>query len=233
MLGVERRGRKPPTLCWGSLNTLKKEKKMPRFDQNDEPGDVFSQWMEKREKHYQKFLGKMSEGVMHSINEHEVHVDIYQFEPNKKRPFWTLITGGMSDKRQNVPAEVDWASGRTEVLAYVKEPYDRIFATLKLIAEMPFEEDSFMHWYHTISVGEPVTQRQTELTCVFLMPPIFEKPKFDSLYIGRDKVDFLMMVPITVQERHFAKQNGPEALLEVFEQANLGPVCDENRKSLV
>jgi hypothetical protein len=206
---------------------------MGLFKREDGPGDMYDQWMAKRERHYKKFLGKMSDDIMHSTDVHEVHVDIYQFEPSKRRPYWTLITGGMSDKRQNVPAEADWASPRTEILTYVEQPYDRIFAVLKMLAEMPFEEDSYMHWYHTISVGEPVTERQTELTCAFLIPPIFEKPKFDTLEIGRDKVDFLMMVPVTMQERHYAKQNGPEALLEVFEQANLGPVFDENRASLV
>ncbi len=206
---------------------------MGLFKRENGPEDKYDEWMAKREKHYKKFFGTMSDNVMHSINTHEVHVDIYQFEPSRKRPFWTLITGGMSDKRQNVPDDVDWASGRTEVLTYVKEPYERIFAVLKLLAEMPFEENSYMHWFHTISVGEPVTVRQTELTCAFLVPPLFEKPKFDTLEIGRDKVDFLMMVPITIQERYYAKQNGGPALLEVFEEANLGPVFDENRASLV
>lgn len=196
-------------------------------------GDVYAKWQKQREKHYSKFLGPMEDKVMHSTNPHEVHIDIYQFAPTKKRPFWTLITGGMSDKRQNIPAEVDWAAPRAEVFTYVKEPHDRAFAALKLLAEMPFEENSYMHWFHTISVGEPVTKRQSELTCAFLVPPLFENPKFDTLKIGGDKVDFLMMVPITVQERHYAKNNGGEALLEVFEKANLGPVPDENRKSLV
>jgi hypothetical protein len=206
---------------------------MRLFSRKEEPPDKYDEWMAKREKHYKKFLGMMSDNVMHSTNVHEVHVDIYQFEPSRKRPFWTLITGGMSDKRQNVPQDADWASPRTEILTYVKEPYERIFAVLKMLAEMPFEEDSFMHWFHTISVGEPVTERQTELTCAFLLPPFFEKPKFDTLHIGRDKVDFLMMVPITIQERHYAKQNGGPALLDVLEEANLGPVIDENRSSLV
>ena len=206
---------------------------MRLFGRKSGPQDSFDEWMAKRQKHYCKFFGPMSDNVMHSTNEHEVHVDIYQFEPSKKRPYWTLITGGMSDKRQNVPDNVDWASGRSEVLAYVKEPYERIFAVLKLLAEMPFEENSYMHWFHTISVGEPVTKRQTELTCTFLLPPFFEKPGFDTLHIGGDKVDFLMMVPITLQERHYAKQNGGQALLEVLEEANFGPVVDENRKSLV
>jgi len=206
---------------------------MRLFGRKNGPPDAFDEWMAKRQKHYRKFLGPMSDKVMHSTNVHQVHVDIYQFEPSPKRPYWTLITGGMSDKRQNVPDGVDWASGRSEVLAYVKEPYERIFAVLKLLAEMPFEEDSYMHWFHTISVGEPVTARQTELTCAFLLPPFFEKPKFDTLRIGGDKVDFLMMVPITMQERHYAKKNGGQALLEVLEEADFGPVVDENRKSLV
>jgi len=206
---------------------------MGLFSRDKNPEDKYQRWLKIREKHYCKFFGPMNDEVMHSIDEHEVHVDIYQFPPTKKRPYWTLITGGMSDEEQNVPEDVDWASPRTEILTYIEEPYERIFSVLKLLAEMSFEENSYMHWFHTISVGEPVTKRQSELTCAFLIPPIFEKPKFDTLHLDGEKVDFLMMVPITVQERKYAIDNGGEALLEAFEEANLNPVVDENRTSLV
>lgn len=206
---------------------------MGLFKHNKNPEDKYMRWLKVREKHYRKFFGPMSEQVMHSTDIKEVHIDIYQFAPNKKRPYWTFITGGMSDEEQNVPYEADWVSPRTEVMAYAKEPYDRIFSVLKLIAEMSFEENSFMHWYHTISVGEPVTKAQSELTCAFLTPPFFEKPKFDTLHLDGEKVDFLFMVPVTVQERKYAIDKGGEALLKVFEDANLNPVPNENRTSLV
>ena len=172
---------------------------MGLFSRKNDSGDVYDKWMAKREKHYCKFFGPLNQKVMHSTDVKEVHIDIYRFKPNRNRPYWTLITGGMSDERQNVPDDVDWASPRTEILTYVKEPHERVFSALKLLAEMSFEEDSYMHWFHTISVGEPVTKRQTELTCAFLVPPAFEKPEFDTLHIGGDKVDFGVM-PYTYDE---------------------------------
>ncbi len=57
-------------------------------------GTSHGRFPEVREAHYQKFLGKLSEPVMHSTDLQPVHVDVYQFRPRRGRDFWTLITGG-------------------------------------------------------------------------------------------------------------------------------------------
>ena len=54
-----------------------------------------------REAHYKRFLGEI-DSVAHSMSVDllPVHVDVYQLPPTGDRPYWTLITGGMSDFRK-------------------------------------------------------------------------------------------------------------------------------------
>ncbi|MBN2291075.1 MAG: suppressor of fused domain protein [Pirellulales bacterium] len=196
---------------------------------SDEQGD----WIEKREEHYCKLFGPMSEDVMHSSDVKDVHVDIYQFPPNDERPHWTLITGGMSDLRQSIPRDAEGLAPRAEILMYAGEPSNWMFNVLKGLAEMPFEDDTFLHWYHTVPNGKPMTAEPSNLTSFFFLPPYFEEPQFADLKIEGDAVDFLWMIPITESERQYAMDKGSQALEEVFEKAGLDIVVDETRESLV
>jgi len=192
-----------------------------------------NRWFEVREAHYSKFLGPIDEKIAHSTDVQEVHIDIYTFPPTDKRWYWTLITGGMSDKHQNIPEDATDISGRTELIMYVEEPKGWIYNVLKTLAEMPFKEKTFFYWYHTVLYGEPMMPEPSELTSVFFLPPCFEKPKFDTLQIAGEKVNILWVVPITEREREYVIQEGNAALIDVFQKAEMDPMIDEKRKSLI
>ena len=186
-----------------------------------------------REMHYTKFLGSLVERIIHSTDKQDVHIDIYQFKPNDKRPYWTLITGGMSDLPQHIPDDIEGISPRAEIIMYAKEPQDWMLIALKDIAEMPFKNKTFLHWHHTISNGQPVDKELDELTSYFFLPPYFEQPEFDKLYIDKDKVDILWLLPITERERECAIENGGQVLEEAFIKAELNILVDEKRNSLI
>ena len=97
-----------------------------------------------RETHYVKYLGSLTEPIMHSTDDGIPHVDIYQFPPFEDRDYWTLITGGMSDLRQSIPKEApEHVSPRAEILMYVRELQPWMFSVLKGLASLPFEEQTF------------------------------------------------------------------------------------------
>jgi len=187
-----------------------------------------------REAHYVKHFGLLSESIMHSTDEKTPHVDIYRFPPFQDRHYWTLITGGMSDFRQSVPDDApEHVSPRTEILLYVRAPQPWMFSVLKGLAEMPFDDQTFLHWWHTVPNGMPMTAKPSLLTNFFFLPPYFEKEGFDTLEIGGDKVNILWLIPITDAELHYKLEHGGRALEELFSQKELDPVVDESRKSLV
>jgi len=190
--------------------------------------------MQMRESHYQRFFGPLDRPVMHSMDVKPVHIDIYQFPPRKKRPYWTLITGGMSDRRQNLPPDVrDSIAPRAEILMYAKEPKRWMFSVLKGLAEMPSMEETYLHWYHTVPNGQPMTEKPSLLTSFFFLPPYFEPEEFDTLRVQGDEVDILMLLPITEAEREYAIEHGSDALEELMSESEFDPVVNEDRKSLV
>jgi hypothetical protein len=191
-------------------------------------------YLEARERHYQRFFGPMTQKVMHSTDFKPVHIDIYQFEPTADRPFWTLITGGMSNERQITPEDcADHQAPRAEILMYVPSPQGWMFNVLKGLAEMPFDDQTFLHWGHTVPNGKPMTAKPSLLTSFLFLPPYFEEEDFGRLQLDGDVVDFLWMVPITEPEREFAVAQGSQALEDRMREVGMSHILDEDRKSIV
>ena len=191
-------------------------------------------FLEARERHYEKFFGRITRPVMHSADVKQVHIDVYEFGPTQGRAYWTLVTSGMSDERQLDPEDcAEGVSPRAEILLYAAKPEAWMFSVLKGLAEMPFEDQTFLHWWHTVPNGMPMTSRPSLLTSFFFLPPCFESHDFTEMKLGGDRVDFLWMIPITEAERRFAAEHGSSELAKKFKDVHLAPVVDESRQSVV
>ena len=187
-----------------------------------------------REAHYSEFLGEMSDLVWHSTDDKSPHIDVYQFAPTPDRDFWTLVTGGMSDLRQPaLRTSAGEHAPRAELLMYVREPKPWMADVLKGMAEMPFDDDTFLYWGHTVPNGKPMTAEPSQLTSFFFDMPYFEDPKFSNLTIEGDDVVFLWLRPITEAERSYAVEHGGMALSDLFASLDADQVVDEQRESLV
>ena len=187
-----------------------------------------------REAHYQRLFRPLTEDILHSTDFQSVHIDIYRFAPTAAHPFWTLITGGMSDLRQPALEEPREAvAPRAELIMYVRQPKPWMFSVLKGLAEMPFRFGSFLHWGHTVPNGMPMTAEPSELTSFFFVRPTGEPADLGNLIIGGDHVDFLVLVPITEAERAYAREHGSAALSKLMDDSGFELVVDEKRKSLV
>ena len=186
-----------------------------------------------REALYERIFGSIDE-VFHPTDLRPVHIDIYRFAPTPARPFWTLLTGGMSDLRQ--PALEDPPEGvapRSELIMYAQQPQGWMFSVLKGLAEMPFENATCLHWGHTVPNGMAMTAKPSELTSFFFVPTRDESPELAKLSIGGDRVDFLVLVPITESERAYAREHSSAALVALMDDSGFQLVVDEGRKSLV
>lgn len=191
------------------------------------PDDLTSE----REAHYEKYLGALDQVVMKSKPGSAFEIDIYTFAPTEERPFYVLITGGMSDHRQNIPD--DWEiSPRAEIMLYTLHPKGWMYSALRGLAEMPLEKDSFLSYRHTIPNGRPVTSEPSLLTAFTFLPPQFEDDGFRLMTVDNDATDILLMVPITEAERQYAVENGTDDLYNLFAQ-HLDPVIFEHRSCIV
>ena len=187
-----------------------------------------------REEHYERHFGRMSDAVAHSTDKNTVHVDIYQFEPSEARPYWTLVTGGMSDLPQRIPSAAEGTlAPRTEILMYAKTPQHWMLEILKTLAEFPFRRETFLHWYHTWTKDACITHEPSSFTSCLFLPPFLEDPSLNELQVQGNRVDFLWMIPITEREQDFAVSDGSEALARLLMTDEDNLIVHEGRKSVV
>jgi hypothetical protein len=182
------------------------------------------------EDHYQQHFGPITQPIMHSTDNVEPHIDIYQFPPHGDRDYWTLITGGMSILPQTLR---DGTEHYTELFMYVEEPFPWMIKDLKLLAEYPAQNDTFFHWGHTVSRGKDTPESSIPLTAFILLPLLFERADFDTLGYDDAPLHFLWCVPITQQERAYAEEHGGRAFVALMKAATMDIVVDETRKSLI
>lgn len=183
------------------------------------------------ENQYEKLIGVIDK-VWHSIDVKDVHIDIYQFAPTIERPYWTLVTSGMSFQPQSIPDDMN-LSGRTELIMYVSEVQGWMLNVMKHLAEMPFDDETNLHWYHTVPNGMPMTAEPSVLTSFFFTPTYFESVEFNDLKIFGEKIDFLWLIPITENERQYALENESKSLDNLLWSNGLNQVLDEKRASLI
>jgi hypothetical protein len=62
-----------------------------------------------------------------------------------------------------------------------------------------------------------MTPELSELTSFFFVPTRDEPPELAKLNIGGDRVDFLVLVPITEPERAYAVEHSSAALVTLME----------------
>ena len=122
---------------------------------------------------------------------------------------------------------------RTELIMYAQQPQGWMFSVLKGLAEMPFEYATCLHWGHTVPNGMPMTAKPSELTSFFFVPTRDEPPELAKLSIGRDRGDFLVLVPITESERAYAREHSSAALVTLMDGSGFRLAVDEGRNSLV
>lgn len=175
-------------------------------------------YIEAREEAYLKMFGSVG-SVSHELVPQVPHVDVYTFPPSRRRPFHTLITGGMSDWPMRVPEGVP---ERTELILYVAEPAEQHEEVLRWLAHLVHDQDTWISPGSTISNGrppEPIFANSRLDNFLFLPPPAkFDKRLPRRLQIEGTPVSLLWVVPITTPERDFIIANGPWDFMDIMER---------------
>jgi hypothetical protein len=189
-----------------------------------------------REAAYDEMFGEC-DNVYHEVLPLVPHIDVYRYPPNSIRPFFTLVTGGMSDVPMNSPEELGADFRRAELVFYAEDNKQEYSETLRRLAHFPHENNSWLHWGHTMSNGTPPEPMfgSDSLDTLFFMPSILspDSKLGERLSISSDPVNFIWCVPITSAECNLKLEKGTEALYDLFE-ANRHPfLFSEKRRSYV
>ncbi|MBS0189710.1 MAG: suppressor of fused domain protein [Phycisphaerales bacterium] len=211
-----------------------------------------SGFMEEICEHFGRHYGR-SEIVLHEIVSDDLHIDVFPIPPSEGCPFWTLHTTGMSEIAMEVPPEVAEGDDDLAALQYAemmihlppdwpvlekdpekaRETYWPI-GWLKRAARLPHEMATWLGVGHTVQFSEPEEEIESGgFAGMLVLPPLGpEGAERARLSDGRI-VNVLMILPLYRDELDFALEEGVEALLAKLEEAELPPVVEVGRKSVL
>jgi hypothetical protein len=192
-----------------------------------------AEFVKVREETYGRYFGDEFT-VSHELLPLVPHIDVYTFEPTDERPFYTLITGGMSDQPQHAPEGLPVR--RVELVLYVEEPKQQYIDVLRWLAHLVHDQQTWFSPGSTMTNGNPPRPifEGSELTCYFFsMSPFEPDMNFaDELQIDGEPLFVLWVVPLSTAECEYLRENEDEfyALLDQNEHSVL---LDDSRQSYV
>lgn len=201
-----------------------------------------SETIEAVERHIAAYLGE-PDSVFHELVSDLVHLDVHVVKPTEERPWYSLITSGMSDRPMTTPDDAhdvrfaelmislppDWPLEGAEPNQINGDPaaYWPI-GWLKMIARLPHEYSTWLGFGHTIPNGDPAEPFEgTEFIGSILLPPLLAPDGFDQLKLPGRTVHFYALCPLYAEEMDLKLREGTNALLDRFEQAELDPTSVE------
>lgn len=195
--------------------------------------------------HIARHIGPV-DNVFHELISDLVHVDVHVVNPTAERPYYTLVTSGMSDRPMTVPPE-GGSSPYAELMLSLPpdwplrqeafEQHENYWPVemLKFLARFPHEYETWLGWGHTIPNGDPPAPfaENCGFCCVLLLSPILVPEEFLDLKIGDERtISFYSLVPLYREEMDFKLNKGTEALVERFAKKGVSELLDLNRPNV-
>lgn len=208
--------------------------------------DMEDSCIEEISDHIEKHIGPI-DMVWHEIVSDLVHIDVYQVAPREERPYWTLITSGMSDLPMKAPDGMKgWEFAELMIcLPRDWDVSDEGFKDnknywpvrwLKILARFPHEYDTWFSWGHTIPNGDPAEpfDESVPFTCLLLSRPRTVSTDFWTLEIREAKtIHFFSLMPLYTSETEFKLKNGTDDLEELFERNKVTEILDISRPEVL
>lgn len=216
---------------------FKKKVNQPAQAFTDDAIEALEAFHNQREEVYKKLFGNNFK-VSHELVVMHPHIDVYLYPPRRPgRPFYTLVTGGMSNLPMQIPKGADRSYARREIIMYCEKPDDDLIGLVRYYAHYPFDNATWLGDWHTVPNGskyEPIFENSALCGALFIHPILVSDRNLgEKLVFQGEPVEFLWLVPITKAEMSLAMEKGTAALLDVFEARHHPLVLDRQRASYV
>jgi len=146
---------------------------------------------------------------------------VLMFEPRASREMFTYATCGMSLPSDPQPLELH---------LFAPEESSRLVELLTAVAHY-HRTGSFLKLGETVNFGRPWFPG-SECSYGLISRPYLDGPQLEWFNIGKTRVRFLWLIPMTYSERQYKKEFGLEALEARFEAASFD-YLDPNRPCVV
>jgi hypothetical protein len=198
--------------------------------------------------HVEKYFGS-DFFVLHEEKSNLVHLDVNVVLPSRARPFYTLLTSGMSDRKMRVRRGVADSSLAEVCLCLPKEwpinRHDMKWATpeffwpisaLKRVALYPHLHGTWLSRGHTIGNIEHPNRLDPEsrfVGLILLEPLTF--PEGAKRVTGEDgaEIPYLAVIPLLQPELIFKLKFGTDALEKQLTASNFTELLDPRRHSVI
>jgi hypothetical protein len=192
---------------------------------------------ELREQVYEEFFGTEAT-VSHEVLPMTPHIDVYIYPPGHAgRPFYTLVSSGMSDMPMEIEEGVDRSCRRREIILYCEAPEEEYIDMVRFFARFPFRYSTWLGAGHTVPNGDPPEPmfENSELVAVVLTGPVVRSDSelADKLVLDGDPVQFLWPIPITGAELDLKLKRGYNALMDRFNEVKHPVILNPHRISYV
>jgi hypothetical protein len=187
--------------------------------------------------HIEKHLGD-PETVLHEIFSEYVHVDIHVVKPTKKRPYWFLVTSGMSDKPMTTPPGLEELAftelaiavpARWNVLDVSNEELSWPIVWLKSLARFPHVFETWIFYGHSMPMEEDIAAKGTKFVAAVLDYDSELPRSFQRLKVGKTSTYFMTPHPLYQEELDYLLANDSDALSKALQQLGDYDTYDANR----
>ena len=183
--------------------------------------------------------------VFHELVSEYVHIDIHRVPPQKHRPYYTLVTSGMSERPMTVPEGAESLAYAELVLClpphwplsmedFRDERNYWPIRLLKVLARLPHEFGTWLGLSHSVPNGEPPRPyaANTGFCCAVLVPPLicpdpFRKLKFDN----NQQIQFYAVLPLYLEELNCKLRDGMNVLIDRLDADRVTEVVNVRRKN--
>jgi len=179
------------------------------------------------------------ENIIHEIISDIIHIDVAVIEPNPAKDYYTLVTIGTGAKKMN---NID-AYNRVEIMIHLPRNWDihsneeKWYWPIRLIkslSRLPFANDTWIGVEHTIQYNDNFFV-DTNFSGVILTPAFDPNKEYKTVTLkNNNKVHFIQVLPITIEEMQFKIENNcAELLIESLPHTDYNFIVDVNREMVV
>ncbi len=194
--------------------------------------------------HLETHLGPI-DYVFHELVSEYVHIDVHRIPPQPHRPYYTLVTSGMSERPMTVPngaeslryAELmlclpaDWPLSMDD---FQDERNYWPIRLLKVLARLPHEFRTWLGASHSVPNSEPplAYASNTKFCGAVLTPPLTCPDDFRTLKIDDEQsILFYAVVPLFPEEMECKLNLGMKALLDRLDHGQVTELINLRRKN--
>lgn len=224
----------------GNMFSLFKKKNVQMGLKDSTSGYTKQEYLEV-EKYIEKNFGEIKY-VIHEEVLDNLHIDIAVIPPNKKENYYKLITIGMGACKMKLPEELsNYHLEFSELVIFlpsewnIKGEEEKWFwpiRWLRNMARLPFEENTWIGFGHTVDCQEPFADN-TKLSAMLFLTPLDRRNHSAMVKLSNHRrIKFYQLCPIYHEEMEFClKSSDIDDFIELLSDEDLRLIVNVDRKN--